>query len=251
MLWYKAWIETRWWFLIGLAILICSAALTASSYERVLSLLPLVPQTDLGEPLNRKLAESAALAQTFRGYIWGQWFLGQFPQTWSLLAAALGAGGLVSLVKRGGAVFLLSLPISRTEWFRTRVLTGLAELFVLTLVPSLAIPLFSAMSGHAFGVGDSLVHALCFFLAGSAYFSLAVLLATVFTDMWRPFLIVFGLSLADQSLRDFGPISVFRVMSAEPYFRGQGLPWIGLLVTVSLSLLLLRQALANLQRRDF
>ena len=251
MLWYKAWTETRWWFLIGLVILVCSAAFTVHSYERALTLLPNVPRADFGEAVNRRIAEMVALAQTFPGYVWSQWFLGQFPQTWSLLAAALGAGGLVSLVKRGGALFLLSLPISRTDWFRTRVLTGLTELFVLALVPSLAIPLFSALNGHTFGVGAALVHALCFFLAGSIYFSLAVLLATVFTDMWRPFLIVFGLSLVDQALKELGPISLFRVMGAESYFRGQGLPWIGLLVTVSLSLLLLRQALSNLQQRDF
>ncbi len=48
MLWYKSWLETRWRFLIGLAILILSVVGTVLAYPRVTKLLPLVPAIDTG-----------------------------------------------------------------------------------------------------------------------------------------------------------------------------------------------------------
>ena len=41
MIWYKAWLETRWQFLIGLAVLLCSAASTVLIRPEMLKLLPL------------------------------------------------------------------------------------------------------------------------------------------------------------------------------------------------------------------
>jgi len=39
MLWYKAWLETRWRFAIGLALLTLSAAVTVLSYPAVMRVL--------------------------------------------------------------------------------------------------------------------------------------------------------------------------------------------------------------------
>ena len=40
-------------------------------------------------------------------------------------------------------------------------------------------------------------------------------------------------------------------MSAESYFRGGGVPWIGLLVRVAVSAALLYGAVLNIARQDF
>ncbi len=48
MLWYKSWVETRSRFLIGLALLICSAAATVFTYPKVLQLLTMMPAADTG-----------------------------------------------------------------------------------------------------------------------------------------------------------------------------------------------------------
>jgi hypothetical protein len=40
-------------------------------------------------------------------------------------------------------------------------------------------------------------------------------------------------------------------MSAESYFRGGGLPWLGLLAGVLVSAAMLYGAAANISRRDF
>src|SRR5712692_8789311 len=115
MLWYKAWLETRWRFLIGLALLICSAAVTVLTYPRVLELLKAVPVVDLGGEIGRRINEAVTLARDYRGYLWSNWYRQSLMQLWTIFAVLLGTGGLLSQVSGGGALFTLSLPVSRTR----------------------------------------------------------------------------------------------------------------------------------------
>src|SRR5262245_38655465 len=195
MLWYKAWLETRWRFLIGLALLVCSAAAVVFTYPRVVELMPMVSRTDTGGLLGERIREAAEVARTYRGYAWAQWFNQNLANMWTLFAVLLGTGGLLAQASGGAALFTLSLPVSRNQLVQVRALTGLAELFVLAVVPSLLLPLLSPAVGQSYGVGDTLVHSICLFVAGGVFFSLAVLLSTVFSDIWRPFLIVLFLSM--------------------------------------------------------
>ena len=64
MLWYKSWLETRWRFLIGLVLLMLSAATTVFSYPQVVKLLPMVPKIHLGGEIGRRVAEAIELAKT-------------------------------------------------------------------------------------------------------------------------------------------------------------------------------------------
>jgi ABC-type transport system involved in multi-copper enzyme maturation permease subunit len=255
MLWYKSWLETRWRFVIGLGLLIVSAGGTVLIYPQVVKLLPLVPPADLKGEIGRQVKESIDLARSYRGYVWSQWFLQNMPQQWGLFAILLGSGGLLSQASRGGALFTLSLPVSRRRLIAIRAATVLGELFVLALVPSLMLPLFSPAVGQSYAVGDALVHAACLFVGGATLFSLAFLFSTVFSDVWRPALIVlciaFALSFFEQVARGFARYGLFHVMSAEDYFRGNGLPWIGLLVSAALSAAMLQLAAINVEHRDF
>src|ERR1700682_2873727 len=128
MLWYKSWMETRWRFLIGLAVLIVSTAGTVLAYPRIIRLLPLLPKLDLSGEMGRQIAESMELLRDYRGYVWSQWFLKNMPQMWGLFAVLLGTGGLPS---GGGTLYALSLPVSRHRLLGVRVGSGLAELGVL------------------------------------------------------------------------------------------------------------------------
>jgi len=255
MLWHKAWIETRWRFWIGLALLMLSAASTVLGYPHLLKLLPMVPDAELSGELGRQVREALELTRDYRSYIWSQWFLKNMSQLWLLFAALLGTGGLISHSSGGGTLFTLSLPVSRHRLVGTRVATGLAELFVLALVPALLIPVLSPSIGHGYGVGDALIHGVCIFIAGSVFFSLAFLLSTVFSDVWRPWLIVVCLAVAlglfDQVFPGLSRYSFYGVMSAEVYFRGGGLPWLGLLASAAVSVAVLNAATVNIARRDF
>lgn len=253
MLWYKAWLETRWRFLTGLVLLMCSAAAVVFAYSQVLSLLPLVPAAGGGE-VGLEIREKAALLTTYRGYVWSQWFGQNMAGLWTLFAVVIGSGGLLNQASRG-ALYTLSMPVSRTRLLGVRASLSLAELFALALLPSLVLPALSPLVGQRYGIGDAFVHASCVFVGGSVFFSLTFLLSTVFSDIWRPALVTcgvaFGLGLFEQTLHGALPSSLFHVSSAESYFRGTGIPWIGLVIRVGLSGALFYGAVVNIARQDF
>jgi ABC-type transport system involved in multi-copper enzyme maturation permease subunit len=255
VLWYKSWLETRWRFGIGLALLMLSAAGTVFAYPQVARLFPVLPNLDTRGEIGRAIAESIELARSYRGYVWGEWFRQNMPQNWTIFAVLLGTGGLLSQASGGGALFTLSLPASRGRLIGVRAATALAELLVLALIPSLMIPLFSPAIGEAYGFADALVHGICLFTAGTVFFSLTFLLSTVFNDVWRPPLIVLcgatALAIAHQVFRGFSAYSLIGVMSAESWFRSGSLPWFGLLLSAALSGALLYAAVRNIERQDF
>ena len=255
MLWYKAWLETRWRFLIGLAVLLCSAMGVVFTYPRVVALLPAVSTTNLTGFVGERIKEAAELERTYRGYVWYQWFHQNMAQIGTLFAVLLGAGGLLSHASGGAAVFTLSMPASRQRLMGVRAAAGLAEWGALALFPQLLLALFSPAVGQTFGLADALVHALCVFAGGAVFFSLAILLSTEFSDVWRPLLIAVAIAVGVAMVEAFaGRLSAyapFRVMSGEMYFRTGHLPWLGLTAAALATAALLYAASVNIARRDF
>ena len=255
MLWYKAWLETRGRFLIGLVLLVCAAAAIVLGYAKVVSLLvALVPAEGSGGEIGRQIREKAALLTTYRGYVWSQWFSQNMTQIWTLFAVLIGTGGLPNQASRG-ALYTLSMPVSRQRLLGVRASLSLAELLVLAVAPSLVLPVFSPLVGQSYGLVDALVHAACMFVGGSVFFSLAFLLSTVFSDVWRPPIIAvcaaYFLVLFEQALQGVLPAGLLSVMNAESYFRGTGVPWMGLAARAALSGALLYGAVVNTERQDF
>lgn len=255
MLWYKSWLETRWRFAGGLALLLLSAGTTVVLYPEVLRLLPAASSLDLEGEIGRRVAESAELARSYRGYLWSQWFRQNMPQVWTLVAIVLGTGGLLSQAAGGGGLFTLSLPISRGRIVGVRAATVIGEMFILALIPAVIFPVLSPAVGQSYGVGDALVHSVCMFAGGLVFFSLAFLLSTIFTDVWRPLLlavcVAFALGLLEQLSADLAGIGVFRLMSGESYFRGHGVPWLGLAASGGVAALMLYAASRRIARQDF
>jgi ABC-2 type transport system permease protein len=255
MLWYKSWLETRWRFLIGLGLLMLSVCSTVLTYPQVVKLLPLAPAVDVSGAIGRRVSEAMELARSYRGYVWSQWYRQNMLQLWGLFAVLLGSGGLLSQASGGGALFTLSLPATRNHVLGVRAATGLAELLVLAFVPSLLLPMLSPIIGQSYGIQDAVIHGACLFIAGAVFFSLAFLLSTMFSGVWPPLLIALCvamvLGLFDLALRDLSRYSLFGVMSAESYFRGGGLPWLGLFASAALSAAMLYGAAFNIARRDF
>jgi hypothetical protein len=256
MLWYKSWLETRWRFLIGLVLLMLSAAGIVIAYPRVVKLLPHVSTVDGRGEIGRRLNEALELARSYRGYVWSEWLRQSATQMLTLFAVLIGAGGLLSQASGGGgALFTLSLPASRNRLLGVRAATGLAELLVLAFVPPLLFPLLSPVVGESYGIGDALVHGACLFIAGAVVFSLTFLLSTVFNDVWRPALIAgcaaTVLGLCEPFFGDLSRYSLFGIMNGESYFRGGGLPWLGLLASAAVSAAMLLAASRNLARQDF
>lgn len=248
MLWYKSWLETRWRFLIGLLLLACSAAGAVLSHTAVMKLVPMAEAVQVSGEIGRRIRENAALAHDYRGYIWSQWIREELCQMGTLFAILLGTGGLLA---RRSALFTLSLPVSRNRVVGVRTATGLGELLALLILPTLLIPLLSPAIGESYGIGDVLAYALCAFLGTSVFFSLAFLLSTIFSDIWRPMLIALGAAIVLAILQAAIPSGLYEVMRGERYFRSGTLPWLGLLLSAALSAAMLWAAARNVARRDY
>ena len=252
MLWYRCWLETRWRFLIGLGIMATSAASTVLTYPEVLELMPLASSVNIDGEIGRRISESVAISSTYGGYLWSNLFDQNLTQMGTLFAVLLGTAGPLSHASGHGTLFMLSLPVSRNRLFYVRAATGLIELLLLALVPSLLVILFSPAIAQSFALTDSLVYGLCLFLVATLFFSFALLLSTVFADVWRPLLITcviaFIMAMVSFALDTW---SIFTVMSGENYFRVGSPPWLGLLFSVILSVMLLYGAAYNLASRDF
>jgi hypothetical protein len=216
--------------------------------------MPMVPAVKADGEIGRRIMEAAALAREFRGFVWSQWYRQNLPQIWTIFAVLLAVGGPFAQGSKG-TLFTLSLPASRHRILGIRAATGLVELLVITFVPALLVSLLSPAIGQSYAVGEAVVHALCLFIAGAAFYSLAFFLSTMFNDIWRPMLIALGvaivLALCEQVPVDLARYGIFHVMSGEVYFRTGALPWLGLATTALLSAAMLYGAAANTQRRDF
>jgi hypothetical protein len=252
MLWHKSWLDTRWPFLIGIGVLALMSCGTVFDYPRVARLVPTLGPVDPNAPLARFIQDTIDLERTYRGFIWHEWFRQNLAQTWTFFAVLLGSAGLVA---SGGALFTLSLPVSRQRLFAVRALTAFSELFVLAFVPSLLIPLLSPLVGQRFGLADLVICGLCLFVSGSVFYSLTTYLSTIFADIWRPLLIGCAAAVAAAFVPELVPglsvFAVFHAMSAESYIRGTGIPWAGLLASALASSAFVYGAAVNFDRRDF
>jgi ABC-2 type transport system permease protein len=260
MLWYKAWLDTRWRFLIFLVVLALAACGVALSYPRahatVMATTPEILQmTFPAGPIGDRIREAVALGATYRGYVWSQLFRNELPQMWCLFAIVIGTGGIVSQAVRGGGLFTLALPVSRHQLVIARTGVALAELLVLAVVPGLLVTVISPALGQSYSLRDALVHGGLLFTGGAVFFSITFLLSTIFADLWRPPLIMVAMFFVILTLRvqfpEFTRFTLAPVITGEAYFWGRGLPWGALLMSVAAAIVLLFLAARNVARRDF
>jgi hypothetical protein len=254
MLWKKSWLDTRWRFLAGLGILACGAVAIVLTYPRAMALLQDV--TGGGEPrpmggeIGRRVSDALALARTYDGYLLSQWFNQTPIQIGTFFAILLGSGRLFSHGS-SGSLFTLSLPVSRNRVLGTRAAIGLAEWFVLAMVPTLLLPLVSPSIGQHYGVVAALAHGVCLFIGGSVFFSAALLLSTCFEGTSRPLLFTITIAVV-ATLFDVGfRNGIYTVMSGDRYFYAGQLPWIGLVASAGGSAVLTWSASRILARKDF
>ena len=254
MLWQKSWLDTRWRFVIGFALLACGAVLAVLWYPRVTRLVAAAAPIDTSTEVGRRLSELLDITRGFRGYVWTQWFRQTARQCGVLFAILLGSGGLVAHAGTG-ELYTLSLPMSRRDLLTARAVTGLVELFLITFVPALTIAALAPAVGERYAFGAALTHAACLFAACAALFALALLLSTSYGDTLRPMVIalvvVFAMALIETGYPPFRPYSALTLMSGESYFRTGEVPWLGLTAAIAFTAALLATASVNLARRDY
>jgi hypothetical protein len=250
MLWHKAWVDTRWRFFLGLALLLVLACGSSLTFPRVRDFFASMQLPVVGdEEAAAALRESLGLMSSFRGYVWSQWFAQSFPALLTVMAALLGSGS--PLVKGGsGALFSLALPVSRGRWVGTRAGTALLELFVVALAPSLTFAVLAPTVGEQFAVTEAIAYGSSAFLGASLFLALAIFLSTLFTDVWRPVLLTCVGALAIGLLVPYDH-GLFRAMGGMSYFFSGTLAWPELLVSAVGAAGLVYAAAARIARRDF
>jgi len=257
MLWHKAWLETRWRFIIALLILTVLAGGNVYEYLATQRLLPqaiATAETPAAQAtgLGGAIREAIEIQKDFRGYIWYQTFRQNLTQMGVFFAILLGCGGLLHESSKGSALFTLSLPVTRKQLLGARTGTGLAQLFAIAMVPPLAIPILAPSIGQHFTIVDALAHGICIFVVAAVFFSLAAFLSTLFTDIWRPLLIAIAIACGIAILSTVIPqLGIFSVMNGESYFKTGSLPWAGFLTSAVIATALLYSAAETLERRDF
>lgn len=255
MIVYKSWLDMRWRFIIGLGVMLCSAATSVFLYPQIVEMLPMAAGIQAEGALGEEIRKAVELSSTFRGYEWNQWNKESLASLGTLFPVLLGAGGMFAAGAGGGTFYTLALPVSRRHLLVTRAAAGLLLLFAMVLLPFLLISLLAPAVGESYSAADALAYAVCAFFGASVFFSFTLLLTTMFSDVWRPLLIglaVGGLiGIAELFLHDTVPFGLYRTMNAETYFRDGGLPWMGLIACAAGSAAMIYAAVLNLERRDF
>ena len=253
MLWYKAWLETRWRFFTGLILLTGTSVLTVLMYPYVAGTTVSLP--NMGGRLGEMVRDAIAMMTTYPGYIWLQWFGKNLLIIWTLCAILIGVGGIVTESSRGTALFTLSLPVTRRRQIGIRGALGAAELVILAAVPSFLIPAFSSLIGESYPLRDALIYTLVLITSGMSIFSVSFLLAVVFSDQMKPIIILasvaFLLALPVRLIKGVSPYSIFTLMSGEAYFVRGEMPWPGLLACAVFSAAMFYLAFRVVEQRDF
>ena len=257
MLWYKAWLETRWRFLIALALGAALAAVVVLTQPLTENMQLNMPEMGgrFNEMVNEAVQQYLKLASTYPGYIWSQWFGKNLIQLWCFFAVIIGVGGIATESARGSALWTLSLPVRRHRLLGIRAATGALELLALALVPSLLVSLLSPFIGKSYPVGETIVYSLILFVGGLFFYSIAILLSTLFGEQLKAIIlglvIVFVMGFIPLLNKKLAPYSVATMMSGQQYFLTGTLPWAGLMVYLALAAALYLLALRILERRDF
>lgn len=226
MLWYKSWLETRFRFLTGAALVSAVCAFFVLWNPFILGTWQEHQQL---HPQEAELPWILRATDDYPYFIWHFLFRSMLQQLWVLIALLIGFGGLSRESAQGAAGFTLSLPVSRRRMVGIRAAVGCIEIAVLGLIPAALIPALSLFIGKPYPAFQGVAHALLMVLGGVVFFSLGVCLSTVIHSEYTPafvgvaFVAVFYFILQpyadDGAPVPFGLklIDVSRIMAGAPY----------------------------------
>jgi hypothetical protein len=246
MLWYKSWLDTRFWLLLGLMVPLGQALALYMSYP--MDAATSYPNGALGvSPAEMALVRVG----DFRSYVWVRWFSTSMLLFWPVFAAVLAGTGFEG---PSGREYLLSLPVTRRRIAWTRLALGGGGVVLLAIVPSLVVCAMAPLVGQRFPVGDAIAHSLILSVGGLGLFGLAVFLRTTGSDVGA-FLAVGAVVVIWGGItffaKDLTPYSLFRVMNGADYFFYQRVPWTGLGVSAAAGIALACASVRIVERRDF
>ena len=237
-MWRKLWLESRWRFLIGIALVAAVSSVDVAQADIVMPRLGL-------------------LHDQFNQFVWKMYFT-RVSLAWILATLLLTAGGLCREQTLGTSLFSLSLPISRKRWLITRALMAAGESLALAFVPTVVIPVVSSFTGHAYSPWQAAKFSLLMFLTGLATFGVGVLGSSLMQGEYAAVLLgigyVFLIGMAANIALPAGQYADYITgryhMDANWHLTG-GWPWWAVAGNLAAAILFLTIAARQLEQRDF
>jgi ABC-2 type transport system permease protein len=236
VLWYKAWLETRARFLTCLATLTLFSGIFVHHAQGLI-------RPEWKSDFNRLLFVN-------------QQFL---VIMWVLSVVLLGMGGIVREKAIGTSSVSLALPVSRARLLGVRVGMGAVEAIVLGVVPWVAVFCVSAFAGKPILITQVVSYVLLLVGGGSVYFAMAVLVSSLVSGEYTAPALAFGIVLLaamlfDAWLRQF---NLWRLVTGDfsidrsTYLLSEHFPWLGVLSSSFVAVLMLLASTIVVQRREF
>jgi hypothetical protein len=230
MLWYKAWLETRWrfFFLVG------SIALTW--------LLPVLIPPLSGAPASKQWV-GTQLGSVLLFIFAAIYLAGAGINTQTLYSGTSGF--------HGSMLFTLSMPVSRRRLLFVRA--GLGALQACALVAIMAGYTLLQRPGTT-TTSQALLYGVRAIVCTMAIYALSVLLACVLDEMWQftgAFIVWAAVFLLQSRIGVVARISPLRGMSPISYPVTASMPWAPLVASLVLAVALLYASVLVLQRKEY
>lgn len=162
MLLYKAWVETRVRFFVGL----CAAALVCTFYLQQHAWLVQMWTGELRNPHGFHAPWMYTAIHEYGWYLWHFLYENYLQQVWSLFAVMFAFGGLIREKTIGSAHFSLGLPVSRRRWLVSRLSVAVLESVALSLFAVAYVAVGSRVIHQPFPTGEMIMHSLLMVAAG-------------------------------------------------------------------------------------
>ncbi|HWY71743.1 MAG TPA: hypothetical protein VNX88_23955 [Terriglobales bacterium] len=244
MLWYKAWLETRWRFLLCLGGLVFFCGF-------------FVLDRGTGDGFSRLPAFAFGLREERRLLFFAQqWQVGLT----TIAAILLGMAGLLRERAIGVTLFTLALPVSRTQLVLSRVAVGFAEVLALTLSPWVAmLALLSIYMRQPIPLVHVCLLVLPVLSGGLLLFGMSILVSSLIEGEYTAPVVAFGiliLNLYGTIVDRLRALSLVRFMRLQEYVDRQtwvvsNFPWASVAICLIGTVVLIAISTSTIQKRDF
>lgn len=226
MLWYKAWLETRWRALMPLVMI-----------------LFVIVQIRLGPGKIHSRPDQAP----------GAIFLLFAPLM--LAGSGIKTEPVFQPIKglHGSMYFTLSLPVSRRRLLGVRTGVGMLETAAIIVLGCVAGGMFPELRGDA-SLADGLKYAVTVLLCCTGFYGLSTLLATFLDQVWQvwgSFAAVFLTRWLFSTIALPQSLDVFRAMGDSSPLITHMLPWAAMGVSLGAGALFFLAALRVVQTREY
>ena len=238
MLWYKAWLETRSRFLISLIGMVALCSVFVLHGDRNVAY-------EVGSDYYNYVLFSGHQILVIM---------------WILAVTLTMMGGLLRENATGSSSFTLALPVSRRRLMIVRLCAGLAQAFILAIVPWFAMFSIGNVFGKPFSFLQATYYLVLLLGGGLLLFALAVLVSSLISGEYTAPAVSFGavmimaVALSTSALRRYSPFGFMtgaRYRIEQTNLLSLPIPWLQAAIYMFMAGLLLAISVYAIQRREF